>query len=466
MEKSFRIVVMGDSSSSVAEINSDILRKLLSNIKKMSPQPKYIFFVGDMVYGGSKVNEQLEKWKKLVEEYYPINTFCTALGNHDDSESAFSNVFSHLPSEQLEGYKRTVYYIDYKNTRFIVLNSNRTDSKGNYIIGEDQRKWLKKVLKSSQLKYNFVMFHVPAFPTGHHYKESLDANEEERNKLWKIIDSYNVTGVFVGHEHSYSRRMIDSNLESGGSLELKNHIYHIITGGAGTSLSSSNKDIRNVEVGPIAVFNYAVVDINDNHVTLKAYDIENKLIDSCTMSPYSSDSTAKLSKDILIPYNAKWRYLDDGSNQGEQWRKRSFNDTAWKKGPAELGYGDGGEATVVSYGNNVHKKYITTYFRKSFTINNAYHYKKLTINIQRDDGAVVYLNGKEVYRTNMPSGTIGYKTLASKAINGADEVTYEKIIIDAEYLRDGINVIAVEIHQANEASSDISFNFQLIGHKR
>jgi hypothetical protein len=465
MEKSFRIVVMGDSSSSVAEINSDILRKLLANIKKLSPQPKYIFFVGDMVYGGGKVNEQLEKWKKLVEEYYPISMFYTALGNHEDNESAFSNAFTHLPKEQLEGYNRTAYYIDNRNTRFIVLNSNRTDSNGNYIIGEDQRKWLKKLLKSSELKYTFVMFHIPAFPTGHHYKESLDGNAEERNRLLKIMDTYNVTGVFVGHEHNYCRRMVDNTFDS-SSLELKNHIYHITTGGAGTSLSSSSKDARNVEVGPVAVFNYAVVDINDNKVELKAFDIENNIIDSCTMSPYSSDSTSKLTKNILIPLNSTWRYLDDGSNQGELWRKRSFNDYSWKKGPAELGYGDGGEATVVSYGDNIHKKYITTYFRKSFNVNNAYQYKKLTISIQRDDGAVVYLNGKEVYRTNMPSGSIDYKTVASKAINGVEEVTFEKIVIDADNLRDGINVIAVEVHQANASSSDISFNFQLLGHKK
>ena len=38
-----------------------------------------------------------------------------------------------------------------------------------------------------------------------------------------------------------------------------------------------------------------------------------------------------------------WKYLDDGSDQGAQWRAPEFNDSAWASGPAELGYGDSSE---------------------------------------------------------------------------------------------------------------------------
>ncbi len=66
-----------------------------------------------------------------------------------------------------------------------------------------------------------------------------------------------------------------------------------------------------------------------------------------------------------------WRYLDNGSDQGTAWKESSFNDTGWSAGNAELGYGDGDEATVVSYGSNKNSKYTTTYFRHSFNVTDA-----------------------------------------------------------------------------------------------
>ena len=47
----------------------------------------------------------------------------------------------------------------------------------------------------------------------------------------------------------------------------------------------------------------------------------------------------------LVPTGSAWKYLDNGSNQGTAWRSTAFNDSGWAWGPAELGYGDGGEAT-------------------------------------------------------------------------------------------------------------------------
>jgi hypothetical protein len=82
----------------------------------------------------------------------------------------------------------------------------------------------------------------------------------------------------------------------------------------------------------------------------------------------------------------------------------------------------------------------------------------LSLRILRDDGAVVYVNGTEVYRTNMPTGTIGYTTLASNAI---EDTSYYSASFANSLLVAGTNVIAVEIHQADRTSSDISFDFEL-----
>src|SRR5439155_10245604 len=69
-----------------------------------------------------------------------------------------------------------------------------------------------------------------------------------------------------------------------------------------------------------------------------------------------------------IATGATWKYLDNGSNQGTAWRATSFDDSAWKSGAAQLGYGDGDETTVVGYGGNANNKYVTTYFRKAFNV--------------------------------------------------------------------------------------------------
>src|SRR5688572_12546202 len=52
----------------------------------------------------------------------------------------------------------------------------------------------------------------------------------------------------------------------------------------------------------------------------------------------------------LVPSGGTWAYLDDGSDQGTAWREPGFDDSGWSRGPAELGYGDGGEVTVIDCG--------------------------------------------------------------------------------------------------------------------
>jgi hypothetical protein len=132
-------------------------------------------------------------------------------------------------------------------------------------------------------------------------------------------------------------------------------------------------------------------------------------------------------------------------------------------GPAQLGYGDGDEATVVGYGGNPGAKQITTYFRRSFSVANPSQFSTLNLRLLRDDGAVVYLNGSEVFRSNMSAGAIGYTTLASTTVSGAEESAFVTASINASLLVAGTNVLAVEIHQADPTSSDISFDLELSG---
>ncbi len=156
--------------------------------------------------------------------------------------------------------------------------------------------------------------------------------------------------------------------------------------------------------------------------------------------------------EALITRGADWRYLDDGSNQGTAWRETDFDDSGWESGPAQLGFGDGDEATVLTSGH------ITYYFRHTLTIDDPGTVAGLALTILRDDGAVVYINGTEVFRTNMPAGTISSGTPASTAVETGEYFEHE---FESSSLTTGDNVVAVEVHQNSTDSSDVSFDFTL-----
>jgi len=172
------------------------------------------------------------------------------------------------------------------------------------------------------------------------------------------------------------------------------------------------------------------------------------------------NSTAEM---IFVPAGSDWKYLDNGSDQGTSWRAAGFDDSGWATGPAQLGYGDGDELTTVSYGADSSNKYRTTYFRHLFNVSDLSGISGLKIRLLRDDGAVVYLNGVEILRSNMPLTAVNYLTTASSAVGGADEDTFFEYFVSTDELNTGHNTIAVEIHQANGTSSDISFDLELSG---
>jgi len=167
----------------------------------------------------------------------------------------------------------------------------------------------------------------------------------------------------------------------------------------------------------------------------------------------------------LCPAGALWKYLDDGSNQGTYWKEPDFADGTWKSGAAELGYGERAEgrpeATELAFGTNANRKHITYYFRREFTAAAPSLLKHPELRLLRDDGAIVYLNGVEVFRSNMPEGAVNYLTLASNTVSGIEETTWFTNTIKTSDLREGRNVLAVELHQAAANSSDLSFDLAL-----
>ncbi|GAA4305175.1 T9SS type A sorting domain-containing protein [Nibribacter koreensis] len=162
----------------------------------------------------------------------------------------------------------------------------------------------------------------------------------------------------------------------------------------------------------------------------------------------------------LVTFGSSWKYLDNGSDQGTAWRATAYSDGAWKTGNGKFGYGITDAATLINYGPNAKNKYVTTYFRKTLNMADPAGYGEITASIKMDDGVVVYVNGIEVYRMNMPTGAVAYNTLAALSSSGDGTKTQTFTINNAAFTS-GTNVIAVEVHQSKANTSDMAFDLQL-----
>jgi hypothetical protein len=166
------------------------------------------------------------------------------------------------------------------------------------------------------------------------------------------------------------------------------------------------------------------------------------------------------STEIISP-GSQWHFYDKAEAPDHTWNAIHFNASSWQQGFAQFGYGDNDENTVTSFGGNPNKKTITQYFRKQFTIKNSDKIKNLKLRYIIDDGSVFYINGHEAYRVNLPINST-HNTLA----NHSDiEHVWVEVPLSHVKLNEGINVIAVEVHQLSIESSDISFDAALIGIK-
>lgn len=165
---------------------------------------------------------------------------------------------------------------------------------------------------------------------------------------------------------------------------------------------------------------------------------------------------------VLFALGSVWKYLDNGSNQGTAWRGAAFDDSAWAQGPAQLGYGNGDEATTVAFvdvdaATTGTQKNATTYFRRTVTVPNPEAVESISLSLVYDDGAVIYLNGNRVAATaGMPVDPAHNFYLGSTSSNNATQT----FTVPGSALVAGANVFAVEVHQANNTSGDISFDLQ------
>lgn len=165
----------------------------------------------------------------------------------------------------------------------------------------------------------------------------------------------------------------------------------------------------------------------------------------------------------IIKSGDEWLFYDSSNTAPENWQKP--NETKnWNSGPTPLGYGDSAVLTTIHYGDNPEEKHISKYFKKVFTLDDPYKYLVYSLNVIRDDGVVIYLNGREIMRNNMPEGIITDDTKANSLIvnSEAEEYIHKKLLLPDDFLI-GVNTLSVRVHKARKSSVDCIFDLELIG---
>lgn len=228
---------------------------------------------------------------------------------------------------------------------------------------------------------------------------------------------------------------------------MKNHSSMKLSDANRQSLSvSTNSDDATIEMNgiqlPYSSFNGFIY----GPVTLKAIAPAGYQFAGWT-------STLSTSETTIFKEGESWRYYDDGSLDGESWADKSYNAFSWKQGNAPIGYGKN-EATTTN-GNLP-----CYYFRKNFTLSSAPSASETyTLHFTVDDGAIVYINGTEAGRYNMPSGNVSYNNFATTYAK--DNPDTGMMNIDPSLLKKGTNIIAVEVHNNSTTSTDILWNASL-----
>src|SRR5699024_9369856 len=158
---------------------------------------------------------------------------------------------------------------------------------------------------------------------------------------------------------------------------------------------------------------------------------------------------------VLLAAGSEWAYRYQSDAPDGDWTASEFDDSGWDTGAAPLGWGHGDLGTELTFQGT---KPLTAYFRRSITIEDVTDVAGLELTTRADDGVVVYLNGTEVARQNMPNGTIGHGTYATTAPSSATALANPvTVTVPEDLLVSGENVITAEVHLNYRGTPSASF---------
>lgn len=276
--------------------------------------------------------------------------------------------------------------------------------------------------------------------------------EIKKNEVSSWRDETEKVRNFVVNRKDYVMEHVKDSLKLGQPLPIR--IYSDIEG-SGFVLN----DLENIHIKDFRSFYFTGSEITVEPIVPDGYLFKNWEVRQET---------------DLLKTNDSWKYLYQTSSVDPAWKSVDFVDAEWKSGEAPLGSG-------VSY---YHKTSVsgsgggwgggwggswggsslntTTYFRKEIVIDDVSALgESLQCLAHINDGAIIYVNGSEVYRFNLPDGQVD-DTIP--AILEMDSYATLRFDLPRSAFSNGKNVIAVELHNS-DGSSSIVFDMSLFDSK-
>jgi hypothetical protein len=317
---------------------------------------------------------------------------------------------------------------------FFCVDSAAAEPDGN-TAESPQAAWLEQALGASASPFQVVYLHHAPYSSG-----ALGSVASSR---WDFR-GWGADLVLAGSETAYERLHVDG-------------LPYVVIGTGGSTLERFQEDpAEGSQAGIAEFFGAGFLQADDASLQLDFYTLDGGLMDQLRLRAGQDLATTI----TPVPRASTWSYWDKGTDPGQEWTATDFDDSAWSTGAAPLGVGADDLATTVQLKRDG-DVILAHYFRLSFDGSGRDAWRDARLLLRRDDGAVVYLNGGEVLRDNMPEGMVGPTTRASETQSGGDEEAYRAFSLDLGPVVDGENVLAVEVHQSSDNSSDLAFDLGL-----
>ncbi len=417
----------------------------------------------------------------------------TIIGNHDSSSDAYSEHFNIANNSGLGATSAgSDYWFTYNNALFLVINTNSSS------VAEHLEFAQNAIAANPDAQWKIVTFHQAIYSVASHAEDSSILTLREN--IAPLMKELDIDVVLMGHDHVYVRTYMMDGLEVMDDASIyDDESYSSITDPEGTlyvtANSGSGSKFYNIKstVYPYSavqnqekVPNVSRVSVSDNQFTITTYRITDmSVVDTFTINRTASGETETPDEEIEvgteIDADTQWKYLDDntdpaGDSAAEgydrtSWTAEDYDDSAWKTGVASFGAKNGAIGTLS--GDYVPVTLLNQYkedgtdiesffFRAYIDVEDASAVTQIVGTLIHDDSATLYINGTRVNGW----GDDGVTENLQYASNGHQDAPAVQTlaITEAEVLdllHDGVNTIAVEIHQDRSSSSDVYFDMTL-----
>ena len=356
------------------------------------------------------------------------NRFFPTLGNHDWRTPGAKPYLDYF---ELPGNER-YYELERGDVHLFFIDSDSDEPDG---VTRDsvQARWLRDALARSKAPHRWVFFHHPPYSSGPHGSTP---------ELQWPFRAWGATAVFSGHDHDYERFAVGE-------------MPYLVVGTGGASLYRFRQPLFGSAVRQEQRFGALKLELSAGAARGEFVEVSDPGGDRFVLPP----AAALPAPLTLVAPTASWHVRDELAPQSG-WLAPRFDQSEWAMAGTPFRIVDRG----ASPGSPPH----TTYYRIEFEAGGLPPLRTLELGLPRDNRAVAYLNGREVFRLVRLSEIREKHWLVPRGprSEAAAEPVLAHRLLDPALLVPGTNVLAIEIQRIAGDGGDPSFAAELVAHPR